>query len=82
LTVHLGRFAQISSSLHRKVLDLKVNNLLIRSRFVFDLFTANNLVSSNLVFVNGSTVSNPSLLLFVGDVVQLIVHVKFYIVYR
>lgn len=82
LTVHLGRFAQISSSVHRKILDLKVNNLLIRSRFVFDLFTANNLVSSHLVFVNGLTVSNPNLLLFVGDVVQLIVHVKFYIVYR
>jgi ribosomal protein S4 len=82
LTVYLGRFAHIASRVHKKLLDIRVHTLLIRSRFVFDLTTANNLVTSRLVFVNGRLVLNPRMFLFVGDVLQLIVHLKFYIVYR
>lgn len=82
LTVYLGRFAHIASRVHKKLLDIRVHTLLIRSRFVFDLTTANSLVTSRLVFVNGRAVLNSRMLLFVGDVLQLIIHLKFYIVYR
>lgn len=82
LTVYLGRFAHIASRVHKKLLDIRVHTLLIRSRFTFDLTTANSLVTSRLVFVNGQAVLNPRMLLFVGDVLQLIIHLKFYIVYR
>lgn len=82
LTVYLCRFAHLASRVHKKLLDLRVHTLLIRSRFVFDLPTATNLVNSRLVFVNGRVTLNPRMALFVGDVLQLIIQIKFYIVYR
>jgi ribosomal protein S4 len=82
LTTYLSRFAQLSSSVQSKLIDLKLKNLLIRSRFVFDSNTALSLLESKLVYVNGHLVTNPSLLLFMGDVIQIIVQFKFYVVYR
>jgi hypothetical protein len=82
LTTYLGRFAKIPSSRHRLLLELKLSTLLIQSRFVFDSWTSDNLVQSGLVFINGSAVFNPQLRLFEGDVLQLVIQLKFYIVYR
>ena len=82
LTTYLSRFAQLSSSVQSKLIDLKLKNLLIRSRFVFDSNTALSLLESKLVYVNGHLVTNPSLLLFMGDVIQIIIQFKFYVVYR
>jgi hypothetical protein len=40
------------------------------------------LVQSNTVFVNGVGANNPNLKLFVGDFIQLIVTLRYYIVFR
>ena len=82
LTTYLSRFAQLSSSVQNKLLDLKLKNLLIQSRFVFDSNTALELLNNKLIYVNGHVVMNPNLLLFIGDVVQIIIQFKFYVVYR
>lgn len=54
----------------------------MRSRFTFDLETARNLVNDLVVYMNGRLATNPEVVLFAGDVVQLIVSLKYYIVYR
>ena len=59
-----------------------MKTLLVSSRFAFDLTTSSLLVQSNLVFLNGYVVINPNLLVFVGDVLQIIIHLKYYIVHR
>lgn len=55
---------------------------LMLSRLSTDEHTLHNLLSSHNVFLNGTSVSSPHIRLFVGDFIQLIVNIKFYIALR
>ena len=65
-----------------KMQELTLNNVLLNSHFVFDRNSSKNLVDSGSVFLNGRVTLNYMVNLFVGDFVQLIVHLRYYVVYR
>ena len=62
--------------------EVTLQKTLLNSHFVFDLSSSLALVQSNTVYVNGINSKNPNLKLFVGDFIQLIVSLRYYIVYR
>lgn len=82
LTQYLVRYSRHSSSFKSQFLDLKVKTLLLRVWWTFDPITSLDMINNNLVFLNGSLVANPNQLLFKGDFIQLIVHLKYYIIHR
>jgi hypothetical protein len=62
--------------------ELTLVKVLLNSHFVFDSSASTLLVQSNTVFINGNTSNNLNLKLFVGDFIQLIVTLRYYIVFR
>lgn len=82
LTVFLNRFSRMSSSKHDQLINLKMVHILLRSRFATDLETTKSMFDNSLVFLNGNNIYNPDLLVFQGDVIQLVTHLKYYIIYR
>ena len=82
LTREVARLSRIKSNSHVFLKELTLINLLISSHFVSDLTLSKLLVESNVVFVNGLLASNPNFNLFSGDFIELIVSLKYYIVYR
>lgn len=62
--------------------ELTLRNLLLSAQFIFDFNGSDHLIRSEVVFVNGNCTTNINLNTFVGDFIQLVVHLKYYIVYR
>ena len=82
LSRRLHRLKYTSTHFAIKLTDWNLSQLVLNSRFVYDLSTSNLLIKSHLVFVNGTVTDNPNLILYVGDFIQLIVSLKFYIISR
>ena len=82
LTRHLHRIKHLSKQTQSYIYDLMLKNVLINSRFASDKSTALLFVSNGLVFVNGNQTSNPNLNLFQNDFVQIIVNLKYYIIFK
>lgn len=82
LTKRLARVRRSNNYLRGLARDVTLLNVLIYSQFVFDVPTSKHLLQSSLVYVNGSSTSNQSLTLFVGDFLQLEVNLRYYITYR
>jgi ribosomal protein S4 len=62
--------------------ELKLEKVILRSRFSLDDRSSNPLIQNGIVFINGLVVTNPQIYLYVGDFIQLYVNIKYYIVYR
>lgn len=82
LTQYISFFVYKYPSLKTQFYNLKLKVFLLSSRFAFDLTSSINLIHHSLVYVNGCKVVNPELLLFQGDAVQLVVNLKYYVVYK
>lgn len=82
LTRNLNKLQRVTKKFEFRLYDLTLHRLILNSRFVFDLNTSMSLINSNLVYVNGRVSSNPNLYLFVNDFIQIVVSLKYYIVYR
>jgi len=65
-----------------KMQELTLQKMLLNAHFVFDMPSSLLLVQSNTVFVNGTISVNPNLKLFTNDFIQLIITLRYYIVYR
>lgn len=63
-------------------MELSLYKILLNSRFIFDHKTSYELIDSGIVFINGILSSNPFMRLVVGDFIQLLVNIKYYITYR
>lgn len=61
---------------------LEAFNILSSCLFTPDTDTLRIYFNSKWVFVNGYLCENPKLMLNVGDILQLVVHLKYYISYR
>jgi hypothetical protein len=57
-------------------------NILLKSRFFPDLATCALFFNNNLIWLNGAVCRNFEIALLTGDFIQLIVHNKYYILYR
>ena len=82
LTRFLAKVSRIRNNSHIFINELTLLKLLFNSHFVTDLQFSKLLIESNLVFVNGLNTNNSNLNLFLGDFIQIIVNLKYYIVYR
>lgn len=62
--------------------EMGLKNILVRSRFFFDWATADYFIKNGLIFINGFNCSNLNFQLFIGDLIQLLISLKYYILYR
>ena len=82
LTSYIFRFYRIRRQSATYYTNLTLAYILGRTHFVNDVVTVKHLLSRDVVYVNGSSVHNPNILLFTNDFIQLIVHIKYYITYK
>ena len=82
LTKKISQLRRVSRSQSLRLAELSLERVLLNARLVLDLTHSHSLVNSNIVFINGSLINNPNLTLFINDFVQLIVNLRFYIVYK
>jgi len=82
LTKKISRIRRLSRNQYLKLAELSLGQLLLNSRMVLDLNSSSSLIHSNTVFVNGLSISNPNLTVFTNDFIQIIVNLRFYIVYK
>jgi hypothetical protein len=82
LTNYLSKYKKFINFKTFLFMEMRIFNILIKSR----LFNNESLLSlffkNNLIFLNGFNCSNPNLQTFVGDFIQLIVNLKYYVLYR
>jgi predicted rRNA methylase YqxC with S4 and FtsJ domains len=78
----LVKFFRLNRLLLLKYNELKLNSILTATSLVPDRENASLLISNNLVFVNGSLVRNPTFLIFKNDFLQLLISVKYYILFK
>jgi len=83
LTTHLFSYEHniFRNDMYRKT-DNNIHLLLIRNRFAFDLSWSTELLDNHYVFINGFMVTNPQTILVKGDFVQLLVHIKYYMIIK
>lgn len=79
LTRYLSRYSKFIRFRTYAVLEMQLINVILRARFLPDKETVKTFLQNNLVFLNGAACANPTLQVFVGDFIQLVVSVKFYI---
>jgi len=82
LTKYLVKFFRLNKLVLLKFNELKLSTVLTTTLLVPDRENALLLISNNLVFVNGGLVLNPNFLIFKNDFLQLLVSVKYYILFR
>lgn len=82
LTQYLTRYSRHASALKSSFLDLKLKTILLRVWWAFDPVTVADMTTHRLVFLNGNIVYNSNKLLFKGDLLQLTIHLKYYIIHR
>jgi hypothetical protein len=61
---------------------MKLVNIVVKSRFTPDMPTANTFITNGLLFLNGLNCYDSSQQIYRGDFIQLIVNLKYYILYR
>jgi hypothetical protein len=82
LTRFLIQFYNIKSTSLLAFHELRVLNVLAATKLVPDLSTTSFLLSHSLLYVNGVLCNNSHFLLAQGDVLQLLVSIKFYILFK
>lgn len=79
LTRYLSRYSKFIRFRTYAVLEMQLVHVVLRARFLPDKETVKIFLQNNLVFLNGAACANPTLQVFVGDFIQLVVSIKFYI---
>lgn len=82
LTRRLIRLRRLGSNQNLTFKDLTVLNILTSSRLVLDTSSSSLLIEGRTVFTNGVVTSNPNFQLFIGDFLQLIISLRYYILYK
>jgi hypothetical protein len=62
--------------------EMRLFNILIKSRLFNDYSLVQSFLSNNLVFLNGFSCVNSNIQIFAGDFIQLIINIKYYILLR
>ena len=66
----------------RKYSPSSIDYLLLASHIIPDFWSLNELTFSNSLFLNGRTVQNLNLKVFVNDFIQVVVNLRFYIAFK
>ncbi len=82
LTNYLAKYKKFINFRTFLFLEMRLVNILIKSRLFNDLNLASIFIKYNLIYINGILCNNQNLQIFVGDFVQVIINLKYYIVSR
>ena len=82
LTNYLSKYKKFIKFKTFLFTEMRLFNILIKSRLLNDRALVSSFLDNNLVFLNGAPCSNRNMQIFCGDFVQLIVNLKYYILYR
>ena len=82
LTNYLAKYKKFINFRTFLSLEMRLINVLVKSRLFNDLNLASIFIEYNLVYMNGILCNNQNLQVFVGDFIQIIVNLKYYIVSR
>lgn len=62
--------------------EMSFRNIIQRSRFFFDWNTSEFFLNKGVFFINGTSCYNKTTQLYAGDLIQMIIHAKYYIFYK
>ena len=62
--------------------ELVLIRLVQNSRFVYDRHSSRLLILEGLIYLNGCLSINPDVRIFVGDIVQVVISLNYYVIYR
>ena len=82
LTKYLSRYTKYTKFKTFLFSEMRIINILIKSRIFTDYSVVNLFITNNLIYVNGIVCSNINFQLFTNDFIQLIVSIKYYILYK
>lgn len=82
LTNYLSKYKKFTKFKTFLFMEMRLYNILIKSRFFNDFSLINIFLKNNLIYLNGLICSNPNLQIFSGDFIQLVLNLKYYILYR
>lgn len=82
LTNYLSKYKKFINFKTFLFMEMRLINILIKSRLFNDFSISNFFLKNNLIFLNGQLCSNPNIQIFCGDFIQLIINLKYYILYR
>jgi len=82
LTRYITSFFRINRRSVLKYNELKLIHVLTTIQFVPDKENALLLLQNNLVFLNGTLVSNPRIFLIKADFLQLLISLKYYVLFK
>jgi hypothetical protein len=63
-------------------MEMRLLNILIKSRLFNDNSASSFFLKNNLIFLNGRICANPNIQIFCGDFIQLVINLKYYILYK
>lgn len=82
LTRYLTRYSKVVKFKTFLVNEMSLLNILIKSRFLPDQHLYFFFNYGNLIYVNGANCSNLNFQIIAGDIIQLVISLKYYILYR
>ena len=82
LTNYLSKYKKFINFKTFLFMEMRIFNILIKSRLFNNQSLLTLFFKNNLIFLNGLNCSNPNFQIFVGDFIQLIINLKYYILYR
>lgn len=62
--------------------EMKLINILIKSRLFSDYNLCYLFIKNNLIYLNGFICSNSNFQIFIGDFIQMIINIKYYILFK
>lgn len=62
--------------------EMRLDNIVLKSRLIPDKTYTTFFIDKGLIYLNGTSCENGAVLLFMGDFVQMLINLKYYIVYR
>jgi ribosomal protein S4 len=82
LTSYLAKYNKFIKIKTFLMFELQLGNVLLKTRLLPDMNSTNLFIEHCLVFVNGMVCNNASFQIFTGDFIQLVVSLKYYILYK
>lgn len=82
LTNYLFKYKKFINFKTFLINEFKLINIIIQSKILLDEQIIQMFLYNNLLYVNGRNVFNKNIQLFVGDFVQLLISIKYYILFK
>jgi len=82
LTNYLSKYKKFINFKTFLINEFKLVNIIIQSKILLDEQIIQLFLNSNLIYLNGMNVFNKNIQIFVGDFIQLLVSLKYYILFK